>query len=113
MKFKVLIAAIILGFALPVAADFRTIAEAHEVSLTDLRLPQSESGTIAFKTCEKCNYQVKRVAGDTQWVLDGKSLSLSKFRRGVMRITDRDATSVTVLHHLEKDRVIQVAVTTY
>ena len=113
MKFKVLIAAIILGLALPVAADFKTVALAHEVSLTNLRVPQSKSGTVSFKTCDECAYQVKRVGEDTRWVLNGKNLPLAKFRRGLLSIRDRDATAVTVLHHLEKDRVISVAVTTY
>ena len=113
MKFKVLIAAIILGFALPAAAGFQTVAEAHEVSLANLRLPQSESGTVSFKTCDGCSYQTKRVGEDAQWVLNGKSLSLAKFRRGLLSIRDRDATAVTVLHHLERDRVIRVEVTTY
>jgi len=113
MKFKVLIAAIILGIALPAAADFKTVAEAHEVALADLRIPQSESGTVSFKTCDGCSYQTKRVSEDVQWVLNGNRLPLAKFRRGVASITDRDATAVTVLHHLEKDRVIRVEVTTY
>jgi hypothetical protein len=113
MKFKALIAAILLGIALPAAADFKTVAEAHEVSLVNLRIPQSESGTVAFKTCEECSYQTKRVNEDTQWVLNGNRLPLEKFRRGVLSITDREATSVTVLHHLEKDRVVMVEVTTY
>jgi hypothetical protein len=113
MKFKVLIAAILLGAALPVAADFKTVALAHEVLLTDLRVPQSESGTVAFKTCDECSYQVERVNEGTQWVLNGKSLPLAKFRRGLLSIRDREAAAVTVLHHLEKDRVIKVEVTTY
>ena len=113
MKFNIVIAAIILGFALPATADFETIAEAHEVYLADLRLPQSESGTVSFKTCSACSYQTKWVSEDVQWVLDGNLLPLDKFRRGVASITDRDATAVTVLHHLEQDRVIRVEVTTY
>ena len=113
MKIKVLIAAIFLGLALPAAADFQTVAEAHEVSLADLRVPQSVSGTVSFRTCEGCAYQVKRVGENAEWVLNGKRLPLDKFRRGLASITDRDAASVTVLHHLEKDRVIRVTVTTY
>lgn len=113
MKIKALIAAIVLGVALPAAADFKTIAEAHEVSLADLRVPQSESGTVSFKTCSECATQTKRVSDDTQWVLNGNRLPLDKFRRSLLSITDREATSVTVLHHLEKDRVIRVEVTTY
>ena len=113
MKFKVLIAAIVLGVALPAAADFRTVAEAYEVSLGDLRVPQSESGTVSFKTCDECAYQLKRVVENTEWILNGRRLPLDKFRRGLASITDRDAAAVTVLHHLEKDRVIRVTVTTY
>lgn len=113
MKIKALIAAFLLGLALPVAADFRTVALAHEVSLTDLRVPQSESGTVSFKTCAQCPHQVKRVGEDAQWVLNGKPLPLAKFRRGLLSIRDRDAVAVTVMHHLEQDRVIRVEVTTY
>ena len=112
MKFKVLIAAIILGLALPVAAQFRTIAEAYEVRLSDLRLPQSEGGTVAYKPCDECSYQTKRVNDDTQWILDGKSLPLEKFRRSLISVTDRANTPVTVLHHLESDRVTRVSVHT-
>jgi len=110
MKFKVLIAAIVLGLALPVAAEFVQIQEAHEVQLSDLRLPQNEVGTVGFKPCVECPYMVKRVNGNTEWVLDGKSMSLEKFRRGLRAINDRDSTAVTVLHHLEEDRVTRVSV---
>ena len=112
MKFKVLIAAIVLGLVLPAAAQLRTVAEAYEVRLSDLRLPQSESGRVAYKTCDECPYKTKRVSSDTQWILDGKSLPLDKFRRGLISAKDRRNTPVTVLHHLEQDRVIRVEVTT-
>jgi hypothetical protein len=110
MKFKVLIAAIILGLALPVAAEFRTIEEAYEVRLSDLRLPQNDGGTVAFKTCDECPFQTMRVSSNAQWILDGKSLPLAKFRRSLLSVTDRRNTAVTVLHHLESDRVTRVSV---
>lgn len=110
MKFKVLITAIILGLALPVAAQMRTIQEAHEVSVADLRLPQNTVGTVAFKTCDDCTYLVKRVNGDTRWVFDGESMPLEKFRRRLRTVDDRRTTAVTVLHHLEEDRVTRVSV---
>jgi hypothetical protein len=110
MKFKVLIAAILLGLSLPVAAEYEVIQEAHEVRLADLRLPQNETGTVGFKPCDDCNYLVKRVNGNTEWVLDGQKLSLQKFKRNLRRISDRENTPVTVLHHLEDDRVTRVTV---
>jgi sarcosine oxidase subunit beta len=45
-----------------------------------------------------------------EWIVDGKSMSLDKFRRSLMSITDRNNTAVTVLHHLESDRVTRVSV---
>ena len=110
MKFKVLIAAIILGLALPAAAQFRTISKAHEVRLSDLRLPVSDGGTVAYKPCDTCPYETKRVSSDAQWVFDGKNMSLDKFKRGLMSVTDRRNTAVTVLLHLESDRVTRVSV---
>ena len=110
MKFNVLIAAILLGLSLPAAAEYKVIEEAHEVRLADLRLPQNETGTVGFKPCDDCNYLVKRVNGNTEWVLDGQKLSLQKFKRNLRRISDRENTPVTVLHHLEDDRVTRVTV---
>ncbi len=110
MKFKVLIAAIILGVALPAMAQFRTVSKAHEVRLSDLRLPQNDGGTVAYKPCDECPYETKRTSSDAQWILDGNSLPLDKFKRSLMSITDRRNTAVTVLHHLESDRVTRVSV---
>jgi hypothetical protein len=53
---------------------------------------------------------VKRVTAETQWIMDGKSMPLEKFRRRVAELSDRDNTAVTVLHHLENDRVTRVSV---
>ena len=110
MRLKVFIAAIVLGLALPAAADFETIAEAYEVALSDIRLPQSESGTIAFKTCATCEFSTKRVDEYTRWVVNGQTVSLEKFSAAVRRVADRNSEAVTVLHHLERNRVTEVSV---
>ena len=110
MKIKVLIAALIFALSLPAAASFKEIQKAHEVQLSDLRLPRNEVGTVAFKPCSDCDYMVKRVNGDTEWVFDGKKMTLRKFRRAMRTLTSRDNTAVTVLHHLEEDRVTRVTI---
>jgi hypothetical protein len=110
MRFAVLIASITLALSLPSMAQFRTIAEAYEVRLSDLRLPQSEGGTVAYKSCDACAYESKLVSDDVQWVFDGRSLSLEEFRRNLAAVTDRENTPVMVMHHLESDRVTRVSV---
>lgn len=110
MRFMILIATITLALSAPGVAQFRTLSEAYEVRLSDLRLPQSEDGTVAYKTCDDCPYESKLVSRDMQWILNGRSLPLEEFRRNLVTVTDKENTLVTVLHHLGSDRVTRVSV---
>lgn len=110
MKTKLFIAALTLALALPAAADFRTVQQAYEVALSDVRLPRSESGTIAYKTCATCAYETRQIDASTRWLVDGRAVPLKEFREAVQRVTEPDKEAVTVLHHLETNRVTQVSV---
>lgn len=110
MKTKAFIVAILLTLPLPLAAQIRTVQLAHEVALSDLRLPQSEGGTIGFKSCAECEYRTERVTAATRWSLNGKSVRLDDFRLGLAGAADRNSVYVTVLHHLEENRVTEVSV---
>ena len=110
MKLKLFIATLALCLALPVSADFTTIEQAYEVALSDIRLPRSENGTIAYKECSTCKFMTKRVDANTRWLLNGKAVPLKKFREAVDRVTDRNNEAVSVLHHLEINRVTAVSV---
>ena len=109
MNTRLLIAAISLALALPAAAEFRTVQRAHEVVPENIRLPQNEAGTLAFKRCAECPFLVKRVTADTRWILDGQPLRLDQFRAGLAAVEDTDRLSLTVLHHLETDRITEVS----
>jgi hypothetical protein len=111
MKTRYLLTVLLLALTLPAAAQFRTIAEAYEIELVNLRLPQNAGGTIAYKTCDACEYQRTRVSPDTRWILNGQAMSLVKFRQGIAQIKDRNNRHLTVLHHLADDRVTKVALT--
>lgn len=110
MRLNLVIAVTLLWLALPAAADFTTVEQAYEVALSNVRLPQSESGTIAFKTCDSCDYRTERVAPETRYLVNGRAMPLQKFRIALSRVADRDAEAVTVLHHLKDDRVTEVSV---
>ena len=60
MKLKIIITALVLSLALPVAAEFRTIQAAYEIALDHVRLPRLESGTIAYKKCAECPFLEER-----------------------------------------------------
>ena len=110
MKLKLFIIAMCLGLALPATADYLTIEQAYEVALSDIRLPRSESGTIAYKECASCDIRTTRVDGETRWLVNGKAVSLKKFREAVSRVADRENEAVSVLRHLERNRVTEVSV---
>ncbi|MBT8103436.1 MAG: hypothetical protein KJO95_10740 [Gammaproteobacteria bacterium] len=111
MKTNYLIIALLLALALPAAADFRTIQQAYEIELVNIRLPQADGGTVSFKSCDACAYQTARVSSDMRWILNGQNMTLSKFQEGIDNIEDREHKYVTVVHHLEHDRITEVALT--
>ena len=110
MKTKLLIAAALLCVTLPAAADLTTVQEAYEIALSDLRLPRDESGTIAFKECESCDYMSVRVGANTSYELNGKAVPLKKFREALALVENRDDQPVTVLRHVERNQVTAVVV---
>ena len=110
MKIKILMTALVLALAMPAAAEFTTVQLAHEVALSELRLPSHVSGTIAFKGCSDCAYQTERVSERTRYMVNGRSVPLDKFRGAVSHIRNRNEQYVTVLHHLEDDVVTQVSI---
>ncbi len=110
MKFKVIIAAIVLSLALPVTAQADIVQRGYEVALSNVRLPRNPGGTIAFKECDRCDYVVLRVGADTLYRLNGKPVRLAKFREALAMVADRDNEAVTVLHHLERNQVTEVSV---
>ena len=110
MKLKLFIIAMCLGLALPATADYVTIQQAYEVALSDIRLPRSETGTIAYRQCSTCELRTTRVDAETRWLVNGRAVSLKKFREAVSRVADRDNEAVSVLHHLERNRVTAVSV---
>jgi len=110
MKLKLLIAAALLSLALPATADFKQVAAAYEVALSDLRLPRAHGGTIAFKECATCEYRRIRVGADMRYRLNGKDVTLKEFSKAMATVQDRKREAVSVLHHLERNQVIAVSV---
>jgi len=108
MKMKLIVTALLLCLSVPALAQFKTIAEAYEVQIGDVRLPQNDIGTIAFKRCGDCDYETRRINRGTVWEFNGERMSLEKFRRALARVDRSDNIPVQVLHHLESNQVTKV-----
>ena len=109
MKLKLIIAATMLGLAMPAAAEYEPFNEAYEVWLSDIRLPQSETGTITFKPCSSCEFRTHYVDVNVRWFLNGAVVSFEEFQAATRRVMERNSKSVTVLHNPGSDRVIRVS----
>jgi hypothetical protein len=100
----------LLTLSLPVTAEFVIVSEAYEIALSDFRVPATPSSGAQFKQCEECDYQTVRVTPNTQYVVNGKTVTLKEFRKRVFDIRDRAAATIIVLHHLELDVIESVSV---
>jgi len=110
MRIRQMLAVILLGVSLSAAADFKTITQAYEVALGDLRLPANTGGTLAFKQCPKCDAQALRVKSSTRYVLNGRTVTLQRFKERLSVVKNSDDVAATVLHHLESNTITGVKV---
>ena len=107
---RLLIIAFLALAALPAGAQYVVVSKAHEVALTDLRLPGSTGGTLSFKPCDTCEYRTVRVTAATRYEANGHALELAEFRKQLEAIRNPAEETVTVLHHLRSDTIKAVRV---
>jgi hypothetical protein len=100
----------LLSLSLPAAAEFRTVSLAHEVALSDFRAPATVNGGVVFKECKTCTQKSVRATAETRYAVNGQSMELPKFREAIARVSDREGTTLTVLHHLESDTIVSIKV---
>ena len=110
MHTRKILVLVLLGLSLAAAADFRTITEAYELDLSDLRLPGNEYGTLTFKQCSDCDAQILRVNGKTRYIINNRDFALAEFKEQLKRITNPKDHNVVVLHHLESDTITAIEV---
>jgi hypothetical protein len=110
MNLKILFVTALLGAAASDMAAGQVVRQAYEVALTNLRLPQVQAGTIAFRECENCEFIRVRVGSATTYTLNGRSLLLADFRTALANVVEAETPTVTVLHHLERDVVTNVSI---
>lgn len=113
MKHFCLTIAFLVALAAPVSAQYEVKVRAHEVRLSELRLPAVESGSVAFKTCDECDYMTRRVTPNTRWEINNRAVRFEEFRTALAAIRNRDEHYVTVHHDLTTDLIKEVAVTVY
>ena len=110
MHSRKLLVLVLLVLSLAAAADFRTITEAYEVDLSDLRLPGNENGTLTFRQCSDCEAQTLRVTSKTRYLINDRDFALAEFKEQLKDVRNRKDLSVSVLHHFESNTIKAVKV---
>lgn len=106
----ILAAALLLALGVSASADMRTIAEAYEVRLSNFRAPGSENGAASFRACDTCAQQIAAVTPATRYLVNGKAVTLSNFRKALLSVTNRDKKHLLVKQHLESETITKIAV---
>ncbi len=109
MKTTVAVIIGLLAIGISANAEFRTVSQAYEITLSDFRVPATPSSAVIFKECVDCDSRSIRVTPATRYELNGQPVDLKDFRARIFQIRDRSSVILTVLHHLESNTVIAVS----
>ncbi len=102
---------LLVSLSLTAAADFVTVEQAYEVALSDLKVPVASTASLIFKECANCETKHIRMTHDTQFIVNGKSVGLRKFRKNVFQVRERKSEIITITHHLQTDTVTSLSLT--
>lgn len=108
---RLLVLALLTAVSFTAGADFRTVQRAYEVVLSDFRAPATVNGTASFQPCTSCDVLTVRVTPHTRYKVNNDVVELAEFRQQLRTISDRDAKTIIVLHHLEANTVTAISVT--
>jgi hypothetical protein len=108
---RTLIISIALAVSMTATADFNTVDQAHEVALSQFRMPTSSNGALSFRECAGCVAFTYRVTVSTQYLLNNSPLELADFRKALAKVQHRDREMIIVMRNLESDTITSVSVT--
>lgn len=111
MRIKIITTVLVLMVSFSAAADFRTVAIAYEIALSDLRVPVTSSGSLIFKQCADCDNLMVPMTSRTQFIVNDQDVGIKEFRKSVFRVQDRHREPVIVKHNLESNTITSLRVT--
>lgn len=91
--------------------NFVPVTQTYEVAIGDFQAPISANGMAIFKPCDKCDRISIRVTPDTRYIVNGKAITLDKFRAAISDADRGALIPVAVMEHLESKTVVSIKVT--
>ena len=96
--------------ALALIVSSASHAESFELDLSQLRMPATQAGFIAFKTCDSCAFRRSQTDEDTVFEINGNAVSFDQFRRAATGAPNKKKALVTILYDEASQRIKLVAV---
>ena len=100
-----------LSLSATAATNFVPVTQTYEVAIGDFTAPISTNGMAIFKPCDKCDTMSLRVTPGTQYIVNGKAVTLKKFRDAISLADRRALIPVDVKEDLESKTVVSIKVT--
>jgi len=110
MNIRTLLVFALLSLSFSAAAEFTTVSKAYEIGIENFRAPVTAHGVATFKSCDTCDQLRVRATPGTSYVVNGKSVTLEKFRDAIVKSGGRINAPVIVLHHLESDTLVSITI---
>ena len=85
-------------------------AESFELDLTQIQMPATALGFIAFKPCSSCSYQRSRAGVETRYEINGNAVTFDQFRRAANGAPNKERALVTVLIDDDSGEITLVSV---
>ena len=84
----------------------------YEAMLQTVRLPETATGTITVKECERCDYETFRVTAQTVYALNGKNMRLDDFRETIESLGLDGKHNINVRRDLTSNTISKVFIYT-
>ena len=114
MSFRKCALILLLGISMPAMSQLTTLVRSVEASTSVMNVPTTPSGRLAFKPCTgRCDadYISVRLTADTRFVVQGKAVDFSEFRRDFYNRRHSSDGYALVSYDTEKNTVTSVEIT--
>lgn len=115
-------AALLLAALLTLTVSLRTDGRdlvltegAYELVLTDIELPATATGRVAFRPCAGCARLNLPVTADTAYFIDGGRLGFTRFLESVTKLRAsgaRNTSFVGLYYAMDSSRVTRIEIVT-
>jgi hypothetical protein len=103
---RILLAAALIGF-MNTAGALRVIEQVErpfELSVAQLALPDTATGTLTFRPCADCTFESHRMDGTTRFLVNRHEVAYVDFARAFNAAKSRESTAQATMANVYVDR---------